>query len=149
MKILSGKESSDSLKDIVYLKTQTSEQGIDLTVSKIYEIKNRGEIDFGGEERKDAEIEEIEPKIRNPEDDYGWWELNHGTYLIEYNEKISREEICFLQPLKRLTRNSATIPSRFVSELGLDPLYVGEEGIAIKENSRVCRLLIVKSENEK
>lgn len=144
MKILEGKKTTNHLENIVYADTQISEQGIDLTVSKIYEIKGKGEIDFGGSERKDADIMEIEPELRNSDDDYGWWELDPGTYLIKYNEELTTNELTCIQPLSRLTRNSSTHPTLIVSELGLMPLQVEGRGISIKENSRVSRLFIIK-----
>lgn len=144
MEILEGEKTKDHLKDIVHADTQVSEQGIDLTVSQIYRVEEKGEIDFGGSERKDAEITEIEPELRNSDDDYGWWELTPGTYLMEYNEEISTDELTCIQPLSRLTRNSTTHSTLIVSELGLIPLQVGGQGISIKENSRVSRLFIIK-----
>lgn len=144
MKILNGEESAEFLENITYLEKQATEKGIDLTVSNIYEFENRGEIDFGGGERNDAKIEKIEPELRDPEDEYGWWELDPGTYLLEHNERLIQKKICFLQPLPRINKNSATIPSGFVSELDLVPIHVGSKGIAIKENSRVTKLLIIE-----
>ncbi len=144
MEILEGKKTENHLKNIIHADTQVSERGIDLTVSKIYETKNKGEIDFGGGERKDSEITEIEPELRNSDDDYGWWELDPGTYFIEYNEELSTDELTFIQPLPRLNRNSTTHPTLIISDLDLMPLRVGGEGISIKENSRVSRLFIVK-----
>lgn len=142
MKFLNGKEISEYLKDIVYLDTQRSARGLDLTAKNIYKAENRGEIDFGGGERNDAELTKIEPNPRDPEDDYGWWELEEGTYLLEFNESSENVETAFLQPLHRLTRNSATHPSGFVEELKLVPLRVGEKGISIKESSRTSKLMI-------
>lgn len=144
MKILSGKETAELLKNMTYLDTQLAEQGVDLTVGGIYQLRGRGKIDFGGSERKDANISKIEPTLRNPDDDYGWWKLESGTYLLEYNETLKTEKLSFIQPLPRLTRNSAFHPVLFARELGLVPLHVGEKGIAIKENSRVSRILVIE-----
>ncbi|KXB06980.1 hypothetical protein AKJ54_00905 [candidate division MSBL1 archaeon SCGC-AAA382K21] len=140
MRFLSGKETEEYLEGIVYRDTQIKDDGVDLTVAKIFEPENRGEIDFGGSERSDAEISEIKPRLRNPKDDYGWWELEPGFYLISYNESFKTKRKAFLQPLPRLTRNQAIHTSGFLTKLTLIPLYVGENGMAIKENSRVSRI---------
>lgn len=145
MKILSGDETSKFLEDLVYLKTQSEDRGLDLTVKKIYNVENRGELDFGGSERKDCEIEEIEPELRNPDDDYGWWNLEPGSYLMEYNENLKDERWGLLQPLNRLTRNSAFHPTKFISEIKSMPLLVSGNGISIKENSRVSKILIFEN----
>lgn len=143
MRILSGEETTNHLKNIIHPETQIRDSGMDLTVGKIYEVKGKGKIDFGGDEREDEEIEEIEPILRDPDDDYGWWELKPGTYLLEYNEDIDSSMLGLLQPLTRLTRNAATHPSRLVLELGLTPLHVGSNGISIKENSRISRIFFI------
>ncbi|KXA91825.1 hypothetical protein AKJ65_08345 [candidate division MSBL1 archaeon SCGC-AAA259E19] len=147
MKILSGEETAEFLKDLVHLETQAEDRGLDLTVDKIYELKNRGEIDFGGSERSDADIAEIEPELRNPEDDYGWWELESGTYLIKHNEELETEKISVIQPLSRLTRNGAVHPVKLVTRLELLPLHVSGSGISIKENSRVSRVIMLENED--
>lgn len=141
MDINPGRETVELLENLIYSDTQVSEMGVDLTVSKIYKVDDTGAIDFGGGEREDSNISEIEPEFKNPEDDYGWWELKPGTYLMEYNEKLTGEENLFLQPLERLIRNSATHPSKFVRKLELVPLHVRGDVIEIKENSRVSRIL--------
>ncbi len=140
--MLSGKETADFLDNIVYLDTQLSENGIDLTVDKFYKIEHRGEIDFGGGEKEDAEISEIEPSLRNSDDDYGWWELEPGTYQMEYNESLNEERMCIIQPLERLIRNSTTHTTVVTTKLDKIPIHVGGKGIAIKENSRVSRIMI-------
>lgn len=142
MNLLSGEKVAEFLDDIIYKDTQVAENGFDLTINKIYKTKNKGELDFGGGERKDAQLSEIKPSLRNPDDDYGWWELKPGTYLIEYNESLEKEKVSILQSLERLTRNASAHPTKLVKGIGLMPLQVGGKGIAIKENSRVSRILI-------
>lgn len=144
MNILPSKKTAEFLETLTYLDTQLADIGIDLTVGSIYEIENKGEIDFGGDERKDAEISKIEPELRDPNDDYGWWELEPKTYFLEYNENLKKERLSILQPLNRLTRNSATHPTMLITDLKLVPLFVGGEGIAIKENSRISRIFILE-----
>lgn len=145
MEFLPGSEIKDYLEGIVHLDSQKAEAGIDLTVSKIYLPKSQGEIDFGGSERKDADLSEIEPTLRSSEDDYGWWELESGTYILEYNESLKVKKLSLLQPLSRLTRNSAIHPTKFVTSLDPIALIVGSKGIAIKENSRVSRIIMFES----
>ena len=144
LKLLSGEKSIDFLKEIIYSDTQVAEDGVDLTVDKIYKIEEKGEIDFGGGERKDAEISEIKPTLRDEDDDYGWWDLDSGTYLLEFNEKLNENKNCIIQPLERLYRNSATHPTIVSKEIIKIPIKVDEPGISIKENSRVSRLIILE-----
>lgn len=144
LKLLSAEKIVDFLKNLTYSKTQVSETGVDLTVNKIYKFENRGDIDFGGGERKDAELSEISPTLRNKDDDYGWWELDSGTYLLKYNEELEEEKNCIIQPLERLYRNSTTHPTIVSKEITKIPINVGEPGISIKENSRVSKLIVLE-----
>lgn len=147
MKILSGEETAKFLEGLVHLETQMADQGVDLTVSKIYELKTRGKIDFGGSERTDANIVEIEPTLQTPEDDYGWWELEPGAYLLKHNEELKDERKSFIQPLPRLTRNGAVHPVGLITKLEPVPLYIWGVGISIKENSRISRIMMFKNED--
>jgi len=138
-----GDEVADGVSGIVYAETQVDEEGFDLTVARIFRPKGRGEIDFGGGERRDTGLVEVEPELRDPDDDYGWWELDPGSYLMEYNESIERST-GLVSPLKRLSRNLATHPTFPATRIDKVPLRVGGEGIAIKENARVSRLSEVR-----
>ncbi len=142
MDFLSGEEIIDLAENITYKDTQISEKSMDLTVKNIYKLENRGEIDFGGGERKDGKTKKVETSKKNPDDDYGWWNLEPGTYLVEYNEELKEERPILLQPLERLTKNSAIHPTKIVGKLEKIPLVVGETGINIKENSRISRILV-------
>lgn len=144
MEFLPGEEVAELLDNITHAETQIAEKGMDLTVSEIYKVVDRGEIDFGGGERKDAKIKKVEISLRNPDDTYGWWNLESGKYLIKYNESLKEEKNALLQPLPRLTRNSATHPTKIVTELEKVLLSVGGKGITIKENSRVSRLIVIE-----
>src|SRR6056297_296004 len=75
--------------DLVYEPTQTDSRGLDLTVDSISRITEPGRVDFGGGELEPAETEPVATEKRDPEDDYGWWELAEGVYLIDYNEALS------------------------------------------------------------
>lgn len=145
-------ESSDILEfigNIIYEKTQIEEDSIYLTVSKIFRLTTKGEIDFGGSEYKESEKEMIEPVKRSSEDKYGWWELNPGEYFVEFNEKlqdiIPKDKTVILQPSERLTENGAFHPTRVLNKRGgiSTILYVGKNGLKIKENARVSRLFVL------
>ncbi|MEF8977099.1 MAG: dCTP deaminase, partial [Halapricum sp.] len=80
------------VEDIVHEPTQTEDRGLDLTVAEVYEIETPGRVDFGGGELEAAERQPHERTLRNPDDDYEWWHLDAGQYLIEYNETLDLPE---------------------------------------------------------
>lgn len=131
------------LSGIVHEDTQRAESGagIDLSVDAVRAVDGAGEIDFGGGELAAAATSAIDPEKRSEGDDYGWWELSEGTYLIEYNEDLTAESASFaLQPRTELVERGASHPTLFVRELPRVPLSVPDAGLALKENARVSRL---------
>jgi len=132
--------------DLVYEPTQTEGRGLDLTVDSISRITEPGRVDFGGGELDPAETEPVATEKRDPEDDYGWWELSEGVYLIEYNESLSVPDdvrlVC--QTRAAVRARGAFHPTLHLgggSTLESVPLTVGQGGIKIKENARLSTLL--------
>ena len=127
---------------IVHEPTQAEGQGVDLTVTEIYEITAPGRVDFGGGELESADSEPHPSAKRNPGDDYEWWTLDAGRYLIEYNETLSPPEDVFLvvQTRDELLTRGAFHPTRHTQELGRVPLSVGGAGLKLKENARVSTI---------
>ncbi|MFT4923711.1 MAG: hypothetical protein ACI8XM_002941, partial [Haloarculaceae archaeon] len=126
------------LEGIVHEPTQTEGRGFDLTVAAVYEITTPGRVDFGGGELDAAELDAHQSEKRNPEDDYEWWHLEAGQYLLEYNESIASDDMTFtLQTREELLARGAFHPTLSVTALPRVPLSVGGAGIRIKENARV------------
>ncbi|MFC7042123.1 dCTP deaminase [Halonotius sp. GCM10025705] len=127
---------------IVHEPTQTEGQGLDLTVNEIYEITVPGRVDFGGGELESADVEPHASGKRNPDDDYEWWTLDAGQYLIEYNETLSPPEDVFLvvQTRDELLTRGAFHPTRHTQALRRVPLSVGGAGLKLKENARVSTI---------
>jgi len=151
---------TDHVEGIVHEPTQVDEDGdaIDLTVAELYEITAPGRVDFGGEpsearrtssdqrpdgsgELEPAELEPHDRVWRNEDDDYQWWHLEAGQYLLEYNESVDASEQLVLQPRDAVCERGASHPTFHVEEIERVPLSVGGAGIRLKENARVSRLL--------
>ncbi|MFC6717493.1 dCTP deaminase [Natrialbaceae archaeon GCM10025810] len=133
----------DSIDNLVYEPVQVHEHGIDLTVGAIYEVAGPGRLDFGGDELEDADLEPVPTEQRNPDDEFGWWDLEGGQYVIQHNEFLTDlDEPAWLQPRNELLARGGSHPSMLVaSHLPLIPLTVAEGGIRIKENARVSTLV--------
>jgi len=124
---------------IVHEPTQTEGRGLDLTVTEIYEIDGPGRVDFGGGELADADLEPHNRTLRNPDDDYEWWHLDAGQYLIEYNESLALPEdmVGTIQVRDAVRERGGSHPTLSVADLGHVPLSVGGAGLRVKENARV------------
>jgi len=124
---------------IVHEPTQTEGSGVDLTVAEIYEITAPGRVDFGGGELEPADIDPHPAAKREADDDYTWWTLDAGQYLIAYNETLSlpADVTLVVQTREELLARGAFHPTLHTRELAHVPLSVGGAGLKLKENARV------------
>ena len=130
----------DAVSGLVHEPTQTEGTGLDLTVAAVHEPTEPGGVDFGGGELAPAGTAELDPAKRDPADDYGWWDLAGGVYLLEYNETLDADAPVSLGPRVELAARGAFHPTLRVRELPRVPLVVPEAGIGLKENARVSTL---------
>jgi hypothetical protein len=128
---------AERIDGIIHEPTQRGDGGIDLTVAEVYEIEAAGRVDFGGGELEAAKRSPHERTLRNADDDYGWWHLDGGGYLIEYNESLRGEEPVVVETRDAVRRRGAFHPTVRVVSFDLMPLQVGTGGLKIKENARV------------
>ncbi|MFB6141572.1 MAG: dCTP deaminase [Halosimplex sp.] len=128
---------------IVHEPTQTEGRGVDLTVTEIYEVGGPGRVDFGGGELAAAELDPRDRQYRNEDDDYEWWHLDAGQYLLEYNESLalSAEQVVTVQTRDAVLARGAFHPTLQVTELDRVPLSVGGAGLRLKENARVSTVV--------
>lgn len=148
MKYLNGEHVAAVLKGLISEKHQRHDFETDLTVAIISRVSGGGVVDFGGSEERPADITEMPPTKRDDTDQYGWWDLDAGSYMITYNEVPALEDhhIAFVQPHERLIAAGATHPSfHFRAERRSiqTMLSVGSGGVQIKENARISKLLII------
>jgi hypothetical protein len=132
---------TDHLTDIVHEPSQQTDAGFDLTAAEVYEVVGPGRVDFGGGELEPAETVPHSSAKRNPDDDYEWWTLSAGQYLVEYNESLTGEATVTLQPRTELLERGASHPTLHVASLPRVPLSVGGAGIKLKENARVSTVV--------
>jgi hypothetical protein len=134
-------EYTNLVDDIVHESTQTEGRGFDLTVAAVYDVVEPGRVDFGGGELAAAERTPHFSQKRRPDDDYEWWHLDAGQYLVEYNETLATDREVTIQTREELLARGAFHPTLTLTELPHVPLSVGGVGIKIKENARVSTLV--------
>ena len=126
---------------LLHEETQVTERGLDLTVAEIYEIHKPGRVDFGGDELEDASLSPRDKQLRDEGDDYRWWHLDGGQYLVEYNESFSTDRRLTVQTRDVVRERGAFHPTLEVTEPRRVPLAVSPGGIRLKENARVSTVL--------
>ena len=136
-------EYAQFLDGIVHEPTQTEGRGFDLTVDEVYAVTGPGRVDFGGGELEPGDVEPHDSEKRDPDDDYEWWHLDAGQYLIEYNESLALPEgtVATVQTRDAVRARGAFHPTLHVAELDRVPLSVGGAGLLLKENARVSTVV--------
>jgi len=150
MFILQSDELLEHTADIIHQDTQQHKLNLDLTISEIYRLSGPGALDFGGSEFEPAKLERVEPHKRNPDDDYGWWELDAGIYKARFNEHLKNLDDTLVAIASHPHARKAGIIADSCllnPEDGLDTLemnfQVPNTGCNIKENARFAALYIL------
>lgn len=132
---------SDRIEGILHEPTQVHENDgrvtVDLSVSEVYRVAEPGRVDFGGGELAAADRRPVETALRNPDDDYEWWHLDAGQYVVAFNESLAGNEEVRLQTRDAVRARGAFHPTLHVSSLDPVPFAVGGAGLLLKENARV------------
>jgi hypothetical protein len=131
---------------VVHEPTQSHDDGFDLTVDRVLDVAGPGRIDFGGGELEPAATEPVPTEKRDPGDDYGWWHLDAGRYLLEHNESVAGDSHRIaVQPRTELLERGGSHPTVTVEALPLMPLSVGGAGLLLKENARVSTVVAAEA----
>jgi hypothetical protein len=127
---------------LLHEPTQAEGRGLDLTAAEVYEVTGPGRVDFGGGELEPADAEPYPSQKRNEDDDYEWWHLDAGQYLLEYNESLTAGNLALtIQTRDELRARGAFHPTLRVADLDPVPLSVGGAGLLLKENARVSTVV--------
>ncbi len=149
---LNNKEIEQVWRNLVYAPKQVNNNSLELTIKSIHTFVERGQVDFGGGEYLEAKHKQLDPELeKDPK--YGWWNLDKGNYLTQYNETIDKPlYLALISPHKRILLTDAFHPT-FIwlpKEKG-QPIFtilqVGEKGIRLKENARFSIALTFRVEN--
>lgn len=139
------------VEDYPHLETQLQPNGFDLTAAEIHTFDGPGKLDFSNDERELPDTTPLAPEKRDPSDDYGWWELEPGSYKVVCNETlhIPDDLVGIGFPRSSLLRMGAMIQNAFwdggFSGTGAFLLTVDNpHGIHVKENARVNQLAFMR-----
>jgi hypothetical protein len=145
--MLSPDALAQQLDGLVHLDTQRAPDGIDLTVDAVHRTTGHGRLDFGGGEFDEAPREPLTPVLDDPSDEYAWWTLDRGAYIVQYNESLTLtdDQRAEISPLERTVMAGAH-HATFALHEGRDPLetllVVSRLGCRLKENCRLSRLTV-------
>ncbi|MBI5568322.1 MAG: dCTP deaminase [Desulfomonile tiedjei] len=146
--LLEGEQIVSLAQGLISAKKQCGSFSIDLTVRRIGLVAGGGALDFGGSEYRVASISAVIPEKRSQEEPYGWWDLSPGPYVMGFNESIAPEGagLILVFPHSRLLAAGGFHPATTLDVLNQEVwvvLQVGSGGLAIKENARVSRAVVL------
>jgi hypothetical protein len=146
--VMTGQEIIALTTNLISAKKQQGSFSLDLTVCEIRKIAQGGALDFGGSEFQEAATTLLKPEKKSAEEPYGWWKLGEGHYLIKFNEKIALKNngLILIFPHKRLLAAGGSHPCVTIEDANEEIqvlLIVGIHGLAIKENARVSKALVL------
>lgn len=146
MTAVSGKKIIEmgAVEELRNIDEQVQPAGVDLTLSRIEILTQRGEIS-------------VEPRFSkgvNVLPNKGFYELPQGSYRVTYHEvvNIPAGYIGLLMPRSSLLRNGATIytavwdPGYRGRGMGLMVVF-NRQGIRIAEDARVAQLILLSVED--
>jgi hypothetical protein len=121
---------------------QVDAHGVHITVGSILKTHSRGLMDFGGREYKEAPTHPLALDERKPNDKYGWWRLDEGTYVVRFNETIrDGAPPLLLTSNDRLLKCGACIAAAICGPGPVQSvLTVPAAGLNVKENGRIALL---------
>jgi deoxycytidine triphosphate deaminase len=149
MEPISGKDAAARVAGMISPKHQVHGFSVNLSVKEVYAVDPVGQVDFGGGEYRAAGRLPVIALQRSREDKYKWWELDRGSYFVEFNETLdlAPDEIAVIEPDDRLLRAGATHTPLFVRGR-IAPvealLSVQALRISIKQNARVSRIRVFR-----
>ena len=147
--VLSGKEASALVEEMIDPQAQTQMCGVELTVGQIERFVSAGGVAFDNRER------EISRTERMPFDDAGWTDLVPGAYLVTFNEIVSvpEDSAAIARPRSSLLRSGASLETAL-----WDPGYRGRSqsllvvhnpfGLRVKKNARLMQLVFLRLEHD-
>lgn len=126
---------------LLHEETQVTERGLDLTAAEVLNVETPGRVDFGGDELENVHVSAHERRWRDEDDQYQWWHLDGGQYLVEYNETLTADRRLTVQTRDAVRVRGAFHPTVELTDLGRMPLSVAPGGLRLKENARISTVI--------
>ncbi len=141
------------IQDYIDLDTQLTPNGFDFTVNRVFRIDGEGKVDFSNSERDIPDYQEVSPQKKSGDDDYGWWQLEKGSYVFETNETVDipSDLVGFAYPRSTLLRMGVSVQngvwdSGYTGKSRFLVVVHNSDGVEIKENARVNHIVFHRKE---
>jgi dUTP pyrophosphatase len=140
-------EEKNLVESYIDKDKQLTPNGFDLTAGKIFEFRGQGALDFSNKERVIPEGKELLPQKINPQDKFGWWDLNQGSYKVRTNELVNLPNNLIALAFSRTSLlRAGALTQHGVWDAGFRGrgefilTVQNPQGLKIKQNARVVQL---------
>lgn len=150
------KNNPPLIENMINPDTQIQVNGVDFTVKTIERFLGRGTIDFDNSKRQTPDTEIIFESDKPPNESVlpKSIVLDSGRYLISLNEKVN-----FPKNIGAITKSRSSLfrMGTFIESAVWDSGYwgfgqvllsVGDKGIQIFSNARICQIIFFKLDEE-
>ncbi len=138
------------VENYIELDKQLTPNGFDLTVAAVFKFDSQGALDFSNKERVLPAGSEVLAQKQKPEDKFGWWILEKGTYKIKTNEIVNlpNDLIAFAFSRSSLLRMGAFIQNAvwdagFSGRSEFILVVDNPHGLRLKQNARINQLVFL------
>ncbi len=134
-----GELFDEFLEGTVNRKHQVEAGGVHVTLAEVAHLRSHGKVDFGGSELEPCASYAMEPTGHSPGDQYAWWRLNEGRFMIRFNERLKAgAPPALLVPSPRLLSLGCTFAPTICGEGEIKTVMVVPScGAGLKENARI------------
>ncbi len=156
MTVQNAKRVLENVEDLVDKVKQLAINGVDITVHKLFAFASRLTIDFDNSRRENPDLEEIPFTKTDPENEFNsYWDLEPGSYMVAYGQKVTVPLDCVGIILPRSTLMAGGV---FLASALWDSGYSGygrglftvsnPHGARIYNKARVGQIIFIQTAQE-
>ena len=121
---------------------QVRDGGVYLTAAEVEVVHKHGRVDFSGNECKQCTGHAVMATEHNPGDQFAWWRLQGGAYIVRFNETLKEgAPPVLLVSTPQLLACGCSLAATIAAPGPLQSvLTVHERSVNVKQNARIALL---------
>ncbi len=153
MTVQTSEDVLSCVEDLVDAAKQKAVNGVDITVNKVFKFASKLVVDFDNSKRKNPDLVEVPFTATDENDPFNsYWDLDHGSYMVGYGQKVTVPLDCVGEILPRSTLMAGGV---YLASALWDSGYSGygrglflvtnPHGIRLYNKARVGQIILLKT----
>jgi dUTP pyrophosphatase len=153
MTVQTAEDVLKCVEDLVDAAKQQAVNGVDITVNKVFKFASKLVIDFDNSRRKNPDLSELPFTSTDDKDPFSsYWDLEHGSYMVGYGQKVNVPLDCVAVILPRSTLMAGGV---YLASALWDSGYSGygrglflvtnPHGIRLYNKARIGQIIFLKT----